>query len=121
MDHVRARSGVDLVLSGGRIWCGRHTGFVDALAVAGDRVAAAGPREMVERLAGAATRRIDLAGRLAIPAFNEAHMHLLPYGLGLSQVNLRAEEVLSARADLTIRGGTVIFDRHGELSAAAAP
>ena len=43
--------------------------------------------------AGAGTRRIDLGGRVAIPAFNEAHMHLLPYGLGLSQVNLRAEEV----------------------------
>lgn len=88
-----AGPGVDLVVSGGRIWCGRDAGFVEALAVAGDRVVAAGPRETVEPLAGAATRRIDLAGRLAIPAFNEAHMHLLPYGLGLSLVNLRAEEV----------------------------
>ncbi len=43
--------------------------------------------------AGPDTRRLDLAGRVAIPAFNEAHMHLLPYGLGLTQVNLRAEEV----------------------------
>ena len=33
---------------------------------------------------------------------------------------LSPEEVLSARADLTIRGGAVIFDRHGEVAAAAA-
>jgi predicted amidohydrolase YtcJ len=43
--------------------------------------------------AGPGTRRVALDGRVAIPAFNEAHMHLLPYGLGLAQVNLRAEEV----------------------------
>ncbi|TQF80246.1 amidohydrolase [Elioraea sp. Yellowstone] len=88
-----AESGVDLVLSGGRIWCGREAGFAAALAVADGRVAAVGARDAIEPLAGARTRRLDLAGRLAIPAFNEAHMHLLPYGLGLSQVNLRAEEV----------------------------
>lgn len=88
-----AKSGVDLVLSGGRIWCGRAAGFAEALAVAGGRVVAAGARDTVEALAGPGTRRIDLGGRLAIPAFNEAHMHLLPYGLGLSHVNLRAEEV----------------------------
>jgi predicted amidohydrolase YtcJ len=96
-----AESGVDLVVSGGRIWCGRDAGFVEALAVAGDRVIAAGGRHEVEPLAGAGTRRIDLAGRLAIPAFNEAHMHLLPYGLGLSQVNLRAEEVRTLDEVLT--------------------
>jgi predicted amidohydrolase YtcJ len=33
---------------------------------------------------------------------------------------LSPEEVLTARADLTIRGGAVIFDRHGEVAAAAA-
>jgi predicted amidohydrolase YtcJ len=38
---------------------------------------------------------VALDGRVAIPAFNEAHMHLLPYGLALAQVNLRAEEVRS--------------------------
>lgn len=88
-----AKSGVDLVLTGGRIWCGRASGFAEALAIDAGRVVASGARDAVEALAGPSTRRIDLAGRLAIPAFNEAHMHLLPYGLGLSQVNLRAEEV----------------------------
>ncbi len=81
----------DLLLSGGRIYRGLALGFTDALAVKDGRVVALGADAM--DAAGAGTRRLDLGGRVAIPAFNEAHMHLLPYGLGLSQVNLRAEEV----------------------------
>ncbi|WP_137123763.1 amidohydrolase [Roseomonas sp. HF4] len=81
----------DILLSGGRIFRGLAHGFVDALAVRDGRVVALGADAL--DAAGPGTRRIDLAGRVAIPAFNEAHMHLLPYGLGLSQVNLRAEEV----------------------------
>jgi len=127
-----AGGGVDLTVSGGRIWCGREAGFVEALAVAGDRVVAIGARDRIEALAGVATRRIDLAGRLAIPAFNEAHMHLLPYGLGLSHVNLRAEEVrtldevlkrIGAAARQAPRGAWVLgrgYD-HGELDVGRHP
>ncbi|MBP0463030.1 amidohydrolase [Roseomonas sp. PWR1] len=81
----------DLLLSGGRIFRGLAHGFTDALAVRNGRVVALGADAL--DAAGQGTRRVDLGGRVAIPAFNEAHMHLLPYGLGLSQVNLRAEEV----------------------------
>jgi predicted amidohydrolase YtcJ len=84
---------MDIVFTGGRVFRGLHGGFAEAFAVADGRVAAVGTRAEIEDLAGLGTRRVDLAGRVAIPAFNEAHMHLLPYGLGLSQVNLRAEEV----------------------------
>lgn len=127
-----AKSGVDLLLSGGRIWCGRAAGFAEALAIDAGRVAAAGARDTVEALAGPSTRRIDLAGRLAIPAFNEAHMHLLPYGLGLSQVNLRAEEVrtldevlrrIGTAAKATPKGAWVLgrgYD-HGALDVGRHP
>lgn len=81
----------DLLLSGGRIFRGLAHGFTDALAVKDGRILALGAEAL--DAAGQATRRVDLGGRVAIAAFNEAHMHLLPYGLGLSQVNLRAEEV----------------------------
>ncbi len=81
----------DVVIEGGRVFRGLAGGFTDAVALKGGRVLALG--DDARAAAGAGTRRVDLAGRVAIPAFNEAHMHLLPYGLGLSQVNLRAEEV----------------------------
>ncbi|NDC75899.1 amidohydrolase, partial [bacterium] len=67
--------------------------MAEGLAVSGGKVMAAGPRDEIEALAGPDTRRVALDMRLAIPAFHEAHMHLLPFGLGLSMVNLRAEEV----------------------------
>jgi hypothetical protein len=83
----------ELILSGGRVFRGLHEGFADAVAIYGGRIVAAGSRHAVEALGGPSTKRIDLAGRLAIPAFNDAHQHLLPLGLGMLNVNLRAEEV----------------------------
>ena len=85
-----------LLITGGRIFRGLAAGFADALLVADGRVAAVGDAADVAQLAPIGTRRLDLGGRVAIPAFNEAHMHLLPYGLGLTQVNLRAQPMALA-------------------------
>jgi predicted amidohydrolase YtcJ len=88
----------DLIFVGGRIFRGLAQGvtggFAEAMAVRDGKVLAVGTRAEIEALVPDA-RRVALDGRVAIPAFNEAHMHLLPYGLALSQVNLRAEEVRS--------------------------
>ena len=77
----------------GRIFCGLHEGFAEAVAIAGERIVACGTREAVRALAGPQTRRVGLDGRVAIPAFNDAHQHLLPLGLSMLQVNLRPERV----------------------------
>ena len=90
----------DLVLEG-RIFRGLAGGFAEAVAVKDGHILAVGSRDEVANVAGAGTKRIALGGRVAIPAFNEAHMHLLAYGLGLTQVNLRAEEVRSLDETLT--------------------
>ncbi|SFK67060.1 amidohydrolase [Falsiroseomonas stagni] len=82
----------DMIFTGGPIFRGLAGGFAEAMAIRDGRVLAVGTLAEVEAAAPAA-RRIDLAGRAAIPAFNEAHMHLLPYGLALAGVNLRAEQV----------------------------
>jgi predicted amidohydrolase YtcJ len=122
----------DCILAGGRVFRGLAGGVAEAVAVRGDRIAAVGTRDEVEQLAGPGTRRVDLAGRVAIPAFNEAHMHLLPYGLALSQVNLRAEQVTTLDALLgRIRSaaaqaprGSWILGRgydHGALDVARHP
>lgn len=70
----------DTILSGGPIWCGLAQGTAEALALRGGKVLAAGRLSDVEMLAGPGTRRIDLRGRLAIPAFHDAHMHLMSLG-----------------------------------------
>jgi predicted amidohydrolase YtcJ len=123
--------GQDLIFTGGRVFRGLQAGFAEALAVRGDRVLAVGTAEDVAAAAPDA-RRIDLEGRVVIPAFNEAHMHLLPYGLGLAQVNLRAEEVrtldealrrIRAAAEAAPKGAWVLgrgYD-HAELDVGRHP
>ena len=107
----------DILITGGRVWRGLREGFAEALAIHGGRVVAAGSRAAVEALAGTSTKRIDLGGRLAVPAFNDSHQHLLPMGLGMGQVNLRAPEVSSmdlllgrirAAARSTAPGGWIV-------------
>lgn len=89
----------DLLLEG-RIFRGLAGGFAEAVAIQDGCILAVGTRAEVDGAVGPGTRRLSLGDRVAIPAFNEAHMHLLPYGLGLTQVNLRAEEVRSLDAAL---------------------
>lgn len=120
----------DLLIAGGRVFRGLAQGFTDAVAVKDGRVVALGADALAA--AGAGTRRVDLAGRVAIPALNEAHMHLLAYGLGLSQVNLRAEEVrtldevlrrIRTAAQAAPKGAWVLgrgYD-HGELDVQRQP
>ncbi|KZD25925.1 amidohydrolase [Tardiphaga robiniae] len=80
-----------LILTGGRIFCGLNEGFVEAIATKDGRVLATGSAETIAELAGPDTRIIELAGRTAIPGLNDAHMHLLPLGLTMTEINLRPE------------------------------
>lgn len=82
----------DTVLLNGRIFCGLAEGFVEALAIRDGKVLAIGTSAEITALQGSGTTVVDLAGRAAIPGLNDAHMHLLPLGLGMSEVNLRPEE-----------------------------
>jgi len=111
---------VEIVLTGGRIFRGLAGGFAEAMAIADGKVAAVGAAEEIAALAGPDTRRIDLAGRVAIPAFNEAHMHLLPYGLGLSQVNLRADGLDFVMLDQLPKDHRY-FDMQRRMQTSAAP
>ena len=82
----------DTLITGGRVLRSLASGFAEAVLLHDGKVAAIGPRGDVEDLAPPGVKRIDLGGRVAIPAFNEAHMHLLSYGRGLRQVNLRPDD-----------------------------
>jgi len=72
---------VDLILSNGKIvTVDERFTIAQAVAVAGDRILAVGTNQDVSRLAGPATRRIDLRGRTVVPGLIDNHMHLLRYG-----------------------------------------
>ncbi|MFC5213680.1 amidohydrolase [Streptomyces coerulescens] len=88
----------DLLFTGGPVLTpeGRTA---TAVAVTGDRVTAVG-REEVHDLAGPRTEVVDLAGRLLLPGFQDAHVHPVPAGLELTQCDLTgtrtANETLAA-------------------------
>jgi predicted amidohydrolase YtcJ len=72
----------DLILARGRIRTLGRTGLtpLSHLAVAGGKVIACGGREVMN-LRGPRTRVADLKGSLVLPGFNDAHAHVVYYGL----------------------------------------
>ncbi|MFC9842420.1 amidohydrolase [Streptomyces sp. NPDC060223] len=58
-----------------------------SVAVTGDRITAVGTAD-VRELIGPRTEVVDLAGRLLLPGFQDAHIHPVPAGLELSQCDL---------------------------------
>lgn len=79
----------DLVLVNGRVYTLDPTRpWADAIAISGDRIAAVGSGAEIQRLAGEATRVIDLNGGFALPGFNDAHVHVDSTGALLVGVNL---------------------------------
>lgn len=78
----------DTLVRRGRIWCGVGQPFASTLALFGGRVLAVGGEE-VEALRGPDTRVVDLEGRFATPGLYDAHLHLLPLGLAMAEVDLR--------------------------------
>ncbi|MFD8392346.1 amidohydrolase [Streptomyces sp. NPDC059680] len=88
----------DLLFTGGPVLTpdGRTA---TAVAVTGDRITAVGHDELRD-LAGPRTDVVDLAGRLLLPGFQDAHVHPVPAGLELAQCDLSgtttAEETVAA-------------------------
>jgi len=102
----------DTVLKGGRIWCGKQEGFVEAIAIKDGKVLAAGSEAEIMALSGSTTQVIELAGKLAIPGLNDAHTHLAQIGLHLRDIDARPSEVDSIAE---------ICARIGERAAKSAP
>jgi predicted amidohydrolase YtcJ len=80
----------DLVLVNGKIHTvDRAAPLAEALAICGERIAAVGGTEEIKKLAGPKTRIIDLAGKLVLPGFNDAHVHLVDGAEEIVGVDLR--------------------------------
>jgi predicted amidohydrolase YtcJ len=132
--HRRPADGpADLVLRGGRVVTLDGTGRdAEAVAVAGGRIAAIGPSRDVDRWIGPRTRVIELAGRMACPAFIDAHVHPIHgclarrrcdlHGItGGAPAVLEAVAAYAARAhdqDWVLGGGWALADFPGGTPAA---
>ncbi len=67
----------------------RSQPIAEAVAVLGNRIVAVGSTKAIRDLAGTNTRVIDAKGQLALPGFNDAHVHFMSGGFQLSSVDLR--------------------------------
>ena len=75
-----------LVIVNGRLW-GAGPGNT-AVAVAGDRIVAAGADSDIRELAAPSAQVIDAAGATIMPAFNDAHVHFLSASCSLGELDL---------------------------------
>lgn len=67
----------DVVLLGGRIFTADSSRpWAEAVAIRGERIVAVGGTAEVRRLIGTTTRIYELGGRVVVPGFNDAHVHL---------------------------------------------
>jgi predicted amidohydrolase YtcJ len=78
-----------LVLVGGKIRTPSHpSGFTQAAAIADGVILALGRDDEIRDFIGPFTRVVDLRGRLALPAFGDAHVHPIQGGLESLRCNL---------------------------------
>ncbi|MBV8596677.1 MAG: amidohydrolase [Candidatus Eremiobacteraeota bacterium] len=83
------RDRATLVIRGGSIYTARADGATaEAMAVAGDRILAAGSRATIDGYIGPATRTIDLGGGMALPGFIDTHTHFVWGSIARTQVQL---------------------------------
>ncbi len=103
----------DVILSNGKIiTVDDRFSIAAAVAVRGDRIVAVGTNQEIARLAGPATRRIDLRGRSVVPGLIDNHAHFQEEGaywmleLRLDGVDLRQQalEMIRAKAKAAGRG-----------------
>lgn len=104
----------DIVLVNGPIWCGRDEGTVEALALWGGKVLAAGKRAEIDALTGPKTRVIDLKGRLATPGLNDSHLHLISLGLVMDWVDATPAKAPTLRSLLDALGARAKSLKPGE-------
>ncbi|MFE4551361.1 amidohydrolase [Streptomyces sp. NPDC056785] len=95
----------DLLFTGGPVLTPEGP-TVTPVAVTGDRITAVGAP--ARELTGPRTEVVDLAGRLLLPGFQDAHLHPVPAGLELTQCDLTGART----AEETVRAVRAYADAH---------
>ncbi len=80
----------DLILVNAKIYTvDENNPVAEAMAVRDGRIIALGRTADIDPLVEPGSRRVDLDGRTIIPGLIDAHLHLLSFGLALTEVDLQ--------------------------------
>lgn len=83
----------DMVLFDGKVFTAdAANAYVEAIAIRGDRIMAAGESATIRALSAPQTRLIDLGGHTVIPGINDAHQHLSVTPPGLIALRLKSKD-----------------------------
>jgi predicted amidohydrolase YtcJ len=87
---AQTRPAADLIITNARIWTvDKARPQAESLAVLRDRIVAVGSATEVDAWHGPQTKVIDAQGKLLLPGFNDAHLHLVDGGDHLQSVQLQ--------------------------------
>jgi len=89
-------AGADLILTNARVYTVEaKQPWAEAVAVKDGRIIAVGSSATVGKLRGAATKTVDLGGKLVLPAFGDAHVHPLFGALSRSRCPLQDGQTIA--------------------------
>lgn len=81
---------ITMAVTNARIWTGDPAKpWAEAMAIHADTITFVGTTTEVMKMTDKNTQVIDAAGKLVTPGFNDAHLHFIDGGFGLSSVQLR--------------------------------
>jgi len=81
---AHAQNADSVLLNGKIITLDAKSTIVQALAIRGGRIMAVGTNDEIKKLAGPATKTVDVGGRTVIPGLIDSHIHALRAGLTYS-------------------------------------
>ena len=109
----------DLVLEGAAVYTvDRARTWAEAVAIRGDEILYVGGNQGAARYVGPKTRVVNLAGKMVLPGFQDAHLH--PLWAGVEQLHCTLYDLRDARG-LRARGGRMRGDATRKRSGSAAP
>jgi predicted amidohydrolase YtcJ len=88
-DGADAAEAADLLIVNGRVFTADAAGTTaEAIAVRGNTIVRVGSTAEVSAFRGASTRVVDARGGSIIPGLNDTHVHFIPGGFSLDQLDL---------------------------------
>jgi predicted amidohydrolase YtcJ len=94
----------DTILYGGKIiTVDPNFSYAEALAISAGRILAVGADEEIRKLAGPATRQINLRGKTVIPGLADNHLHSAGGGPGVDLSRVRSMEELLETIRVAVR------------------